>query len=376
MTTAQTMRNTLLAFVVVLISLPAIAQYDDVYYDPGKFRRTTSTTTTTTTYSNDAYAERDYTADSDFEPYDASNYDGEAFGYDDYSGYEYSSRIRRFRQPYAGFGYYDPVYVDQVYYGGFRPFGSTVLIYNSPYSYNNARFNRFNRFNRWNDPFYGGYAGYNRFNRWNDPFFDPYWNASPFGFNSGFGAGYNAGFYNGAVAGGYYCPPSWGNGAVYNTPNAVNTSSTRAGSRISGTRGTTGSPTTSGSRRYRDIDTRSGAGSSRNRTSTTRGTSTQPSRSRGTTTRPSRAAQRPSRGSSTSPSRQRTSPQRSSSRSSASPRSSSPRRSSSTYRPSRSSSSRSSASPSRSSSSRSSSSRGGSSRSSSSGSRAPSRGPR
>jgi len=353
------MRHLLLILVVVLISLPAIAQYDDVYYDPGSFSRRTTTTTTTTTYENDYDAET-YASNEDFVPYDDSNYDGEPFGYDDYSGYEYSSRIRRFRQPYAGFGYYDPVYVDQVYYPGNRGFGSTVLIYNSPYAYNSYRYNRFNR---WNDPFYS-YSSFNRFNRFNDPFYNPYaagrFGASPFGYNSGFGAGYNAGFYNGATAvgGGYYCPPSWGNGATYNTPNAVTTANRRAGTNISGSRGNAPTPTGTSSRRYRDIQTRTAPSGTTN----TRGTAT-PSRTRtpDANTRPSRATQRPERTTSprpnrTAPQRTRTAPQRTRTAPSRTrtPRATTPRRSAPrASAPSR-SPSRSSASPSRSSSSRSS----------------------
>lgn len=384
----KTLKNPLtgiLAILAVLFCLPAFAQYDDVYYDPGAYTRSSRTTTTSTTTYTDSY-------DSAVEPYDASNFDGEAFGYDDYSGFEYSSRIRRFRNPYAGFGYYDPVYVDQVYYGGFRPIGSTVLIYNSPYSYNSFRFNRFNRFNDpffaggFYDPFYSGFYGGRTFGfgraGWNNGFNNGWNNGWNNGFNS-WNNGFNNGFASGfGAAGGYYCPPTWGNGVTYNIPNAVNTSN-RPGSRPSGTRGTYDNPGTNNrvpgnGRTYRDIDpgqTRTAPSRTNGRTprdanqpesrtapSTSpnrdRTPSTAPSRSttRPSSSRPSRSTSpapstRPSRGTSTAPS---TRPSRdiSPSRSYSSPsRSASPSRSS--VSPSRSSApSRSSSAPSRSSSRR------------------------
>lgn len=298
-------KNLFLVLVIALVSLPAIAQYDDVYYDPGQFSRATASTTTTTSY-DDNYDNAAYDDSYDVEPYDASNYDSEPFGYDDYSGFEYTSRVRRFRNPYAGFGYYDPVYVDQIYYGGgFQNVGTTVLIYNSP---NN--FNSFNRFNRFNNGFYGfnSFNRFNRFNRWNDPFFNPYGGgANAFGWGAPRGAGFfgnnfgGGGFNQGFVGGGYYCPPTWGNGQTFNTPNAVNTAvnrapATRPGTRATGTRGTstrtpsTRTPSSRNDRSYRDINNGSSR-SSTTRPSRTRGNnSATQSRSRTapTTTRPSR----------------------------------------------------------------------------------------
>ena len=284
-----TTRLSLAAALALACSAPAIAQYDDVYFDPSRVEATSSrsyaaveTPAADDTYDSEFYGE-------DIPAYDADRPGNERFGVDDYSGFEYSSRIRRFNRPYAGFGYYDPVYVDQAYYGYANPY-RTTLIYSSPYGVNAYRAARLNRYRQFNDPFYSPYND-PFYNPWNDPFVGRGnafgWGGNPYGagFNSGFGGGFG-------VGNAYYCPPSWGTGAVYNVPGAVNTRPP--------------APATVGDRGNRGTGTRGSARpTSPNRgtpsaTSRTARPSTPATNSRGTTTREpsstidSRSGSRPS----------------------------------------------------------------------------------
>ena len=396
----------------------ASAQFDDVYYDPSDVQETASRTYSSYDDADEAYADngnydsefvgdnRVGTAATSYEDvprYGESDFDNQPITVDDYSGYEYSSRIRRFNRPYQGFGYYDPVYVDQLYYDGFgRPIGQTALIYNNPYAFNSAvRFNRFNRFNTFGNPY-----GFNRFGRrsafydpfspFNDPFYGGAsafgWGApNAFGYGAGWGGGFNrfggAGFGAGGFGGAYYCPPTWGNtGVAYNTPNAVTTRRSTVSDRGTRTVGSRSTVRPTSNSRATVPTSRSSTGKDRARTTTaptSRSTRSStpasrnngrvaPSRSNSRSTSPSRSNSRSSRP--TAP-RERTAPSsrssrpsysapRSSTRSSrpsySAPRSSSPSRSSS---PRSYSSPRSSSSSPRSSSPRSSSSSRSSSRS-------------
>ncbi len=190
----------------------ALAQYDDVYYDPER-------------NNNRTYTERRQvqpkTTPAQTEEYVDENYDEEEYDY------YYTSRIRRFHRPYAGFNYFDPIYVDAYYYDAFARPGVAVLIYDDPFGY--YGFNRMSRFNRWNGWAYGGWNRFNRFNSWNSwGNYDPYcmwsnpglsfgfsrWNS--FGMNNwnsfGFGNPYwaNSGWFN---------TPTWGNNYYYNNNN-------------------------------------------------------------------------------------------------------------------------------------------------------------
>ncbi len=365
---------------LLFASTAAVAQYDDMYFDPDEF--------VSTERAPNYYRDNDR---RDYADNDRSFRRSDAYA-DDYYDYYYSSRIRRFNRPYAGFGYFDPVYVDMAYYDPrFRPAGSTVLIYND---FN--RFNRFNRFNSWNGgfvqpvitPFGVRYVntGFNRWNRgfnnwgaWNDPFFAG-------GFNRGFyGGGFNAfGAPVGAFGGGgYFCPPAWGGGNVYTVPNSVTSNvinrptsrvpraattsiadrvraqrqrndystpiQTRSATRSSATRGSRAVRSTGRSTRPSSSATRS---SSRTRSNATRSRTYTPSRSASPSRTRSATPSRSRSGSGYTPSRSAT-PSRST-RSYTPSRSASPSRSTRSYTPSRSASpSRSrSATPSRSTSSR------------------------
>ncbi|WP_420458995.1 hypothetical protein [Neolewinella sp.] len=213
--------SSLLALLFVTTSLQA--QYDDMYYDPDDYRSVEPAPD----YYQDNYAERnDAPRDNSFRS--SSSYD------DDYYDYAYSSRIRRFNRPYAGFGYYDPVYVDAAYYDPFyRPFGTTSLIYNSGFGYN--RFGRSAFLEPVITP-YGiayidrGFGGWNRSFGWNDPYYGNAWGGGGFGrgYYGGGGFGYG-GFGGGGFVspGGYYCPPAWGGGNTYVVNNNVSNAPAR-----------------------------------------------------------------------------------------------------------------------------------------------------
>lgn len=193
------------------------AQWDDVYYDPDKDVIVENT--------NRYSSSRDNTRSSRY-------YDDELGYYNDYD-FHYTSRIRRFQRPMFGFGFFDPIYIDAMYYDPFMmPGMSTMLIYDDFYTRRAWARNSF-----WNSPF-------NRFNRFATfgSFYDPFF--SPFGFNSFYGSRF--GFGLGASPFGYYgafnslyCPPSWGNNFNYN--NATNLYSDL------NSRGTTFAPRRSGS---------------------------------------------------------------------------------------------------------------------------------
>lgn len=188
------------ALIVTLLVLGVTgvqAQWDDVYYDPDK----------------DVIVERTnrYSSNSDRDFRDSRSYDDEYGYYNDYDFY-YTSRIRRFQRPMFGFGFFDPIYIDALYYDPFMQPGMTMLIYDDIYSRR-----AWARSSFWYSPF-------NRFNRFSTfgGFYDPFF--SPFGFNSFYGSRFGFGF--GASPFGFnsfnalYCPPSWGNNFNYN--NATN----------------------------------------------------------------------------------------------------------------------------------------------------------
>ncbi|HMN90811.1 MAG TPA: hypothetical protein PKE68_12375, partial [Saprospiraceae bacterium] len=224
-------------------------QYDDLYYDPAKDRgffygyqsdkrSNNATNSQRNVYSytdNNAYRENDYRRNNeDF-------YDDDYYSYEDDYDFYYTSRIRRFHRPYYGFSYFDPIYVDMFYYDPFFQPGATVLIYDSffsPFGWN--RWNRWNRWNvgigfgpawgwnAWGNP-WGGWNSWNRWNRWGA--WDPWW-----GMNSWYGPGVvNNYFFGGGFGGGFYCPPTWGSGYVYNTVNDIRNNPVVYGPRTTGT---------------------------------------------------------------------------------------------------------------------------------------------
>lgn len=229
-------RYSFLVAVLMMWSVGAFAQYDDLYYNPDN---NVSESTTVTSPSSD----QNYAA---MRGNQLSSYESQNFDNDEYD-YYYTSRIRRFHRPLYGFNYFDPYYTDLYYYDPFMPMGSyTAMIYDRPYSYSSWAYARAIRraafFNPWLfRPAYGSFY---------DPFFNPglafgynsfYGPTFGLGFNAGFGGfgGFNpafgfggpafgygpgfGGFYGGGFGGGaLYCPPSYGSaGYVYNTPTSV-----------------------------------------------------------------------------------------------------------------------------------------------------------
>jgi hypothetical protein len=217
---------------VLLAGSLSAQQYDDIYYDPDQDRKAEETyRASKPAYSN---TNRSYSATRQNESEQQQEYDDENYAYYDDYDYYYSSRIRRFQRPLYGFDFFDPVYVDMAYYDPFMAPGATVLIYDDVFAFNSWR--RWNRWNRWNN--WG-------FNNWG---WDPWgWNMG-FGWNTGFGMGlgwnnwgwnrWNTGWgFNNwgwnSFGGGFACPPTWGNGYVYNTVNDLR-NNTVYGPRTSG----------------------------------------------------------------------------------------------------------------------------------------------
>ena len=367
----------MVAFLIAIFTLGVVSaygQYDDLYYNPDtdarqvKYDKNNSNTELADYGDNKAYASN-------------GNYDDDAYDY------YYTSRIRRFHRPVYGFGYFDPVYTDLYYYDpAFVPGPSTVLIYDSPYSYNSwARWNAFNR--AFYNPYRYAYRpGYPYWDPYGPGFFGPAFGS---GFGLGFGVGsafgaypgfspysgfygggfYGGGFYGGGYGSALYCPPSYYGGNSYNTVNGANTAVTNTANRPRNSAGTvstaprTGTETTGTSRsslyqgsrrtnpagvdsgvnqrntRTRSVDSvrdRFGNGSSRNYGTQERSTITSP-RTRSFTT-PSSRGSSINRSGSTAPSRSFSTPSQSRSFTPSQSRSFTPSSSGSSPSPSRSSS--------------------------------------
>ena len=127
-----------LFIMVFMASFSALAQFDDIYFDPDADE-----------YYVDAYGDEGNTYVTDDYYYDDDEYD--YYDRND-QDYYYSSRIRRFSRPmYSSFGFYDPFFYDPFYYGS-----GLSISFGNPWN----RFNRFNRFNRYNYYGYGySYSG-------------------------------------------------------------------------------------------------------------------------------------------------------------------------------------------------------------------------
>ena len=285
--------------------------------------------------------------------------------------YCYTSRIRRFRNNYRGFNYYDPCYTDGYYYNTASAGTNIYLISGSPYSYYNS-WSRPNSWATWNSPYAFGSAYNQYYNTWSNPY--SYGNYYGYGNNYGYS---NYGGYGGYGSAAAYCPPNaygGGSGGYYADSTPGNTNTAPRGVRTSNysnptadTRGGSGRSGSNPDGGGKITPTRNNTASSANTTSATRRTTRNNTPAASSSTRSTR------RTTTTTPSASTRSNKRTSrfgsmmnsgSRNSSSTRSS---RSNSSYKPSstRSSSSRSnssfrsSGSSSKSSSTRSSSSRGG-----------------
>lgn len=173
------------------------AQYDDIYFDPDA--------------ADEVYAavelEKYYDESAGVQSRDIE---------DDYE-YYYSSRIRRFNNPYYGFDFYSPAYVDPVYYNaalaGFYSPGSSIY-WGNPVTARNS-FAQVSTVGAWGYPAPVGFSTGIGFNSGFGGVANPvgFGGVSTFG-GSSFGApGAVGGFGTaGGFAGGYnaYCPPAVG----------------------------------------------------------------------------------------------------------------------------------------------------------------------
>jgi hypothetical protein len=164
--------STLITLVVAFLPMSIWAQYDDLYYNPDNYHTTTlKNHIHTGTGSDISFGDQDF--------------DNQSYDYlDDYDFY-YSSRIRRFHRPARGIDFYDPYFVDLVYYGYHSP---GVTIYVSPHRFRPYRPHAFSYYH-WHhhDPFFNPYYS------WHNPW-RPYRPYRPYGgFHSyGFGYGYSS----------------------------------------------------------------------------------------------------------------------------------------------------------------------------------------
>ena len=113
----STIFNLSILFGLLICSQSVFAQYDDVYYDPSKFQEDhykfekksyPPQNDPVQEEESDASQNKSLTQDADEEDYDDEDYD-----------YYYSSRIKRFHNPYRGFDFYDPAYVNVYFYDPF-----------------------------------------------------------------------------------------------------------------------------------------------------------------------------------------------------------------------------------------------------------------
>ncbi|QNH62130.1 hypothetical protein [Hymenobacter sediminicola] len=172
---------------------------DGVYYSSQdrttqNTRAAVTSTTPSGTVAGDELTNPDYAGEST-----ASSSSGGTEYYDE--DYAYSSRIRRFHQPYYrgfGYGYNDFIYADPFWYGGpgyYSAWGPSYYGGYDPF---------------WGPSYYGGsYVSINI------GFGNPYW-GRPWGWNrwgGGYGRGFYDGYYSGLYGGGY--GGYYGNGGYY-----------------------------------------------------------------------------------------------------------------------------------------------------------------
>ena len=179
----------------------AVAQFDDVYFDPD--------TEDAFVYS-DSYTEDD----AEYGSYDEYGYDDATYDYFNDYDYYYSSRIRRFYRPSVSFGFYSPFYADLAFYDPYwyAPGSSIYISFGGYQDY--AYWRNWNRWRRWNNwgyynPIWNSYA----YSTW----YTPAWGNTVV-VNNFYGGGYygGGGFYGG---GGYYGGGGfYGGGSAYCPP--------------------------------------------------------------------------------------------------------------------------------------------------------------
>ena len=201
------MKKAILSLVAIMMLAFVSSTYaqDDLYYDPSDDYFTEEVAVEETVQEETATARQSNNSDC---------------------SYCYTSRIRRFRNNYRGFNYYDPCYTDAYYYNTAFAGQNIYLVAGSPYSYAN-NWNRWNSWSRpgnwvtWNSPYYTYGSAYNQYyNTWSNP----YGGGAYYGYGNNYG--YNYGGYGGYGAADY-CPPNayGGYGSYYadSTPGNTNT---------------------------------------------------------------------------------------------------------------------------------------------------------
>lgn len=224
---------------IALLPFAVQAQYDDVYYIPGKDRPTETapsrqteqpaavdqpaaqdqtqqadeTDQNNTTGQNDRYHEQGSDSYSQTDGNGNTYITNNNYYGDDDNDYYYASRLRRFHNPYYGFGYYDDIYVNRywydyqpaswglsIYIGSCFPaygfYSHPGIIYN-PYCY--YSYSYYNPY--WYDPFYS-YSPY--YANYYNPWYNSWYGNSYWGYNNGYYNGYWDGYYNGLYASNNY----------------------------------------------------------------------------------------------------------------------------------------------------------------------------
>lgn len=179
--------------------------YNDDYYNPNAVNSSTQ-----------------YTDSATGNTYITNNYYGNnnQFVYDDYYDYAYAARIRRFRNPTYGFGYYNDFYTNYYFYNydpwmygnsiyaGYNWWGPSVT-FSYGWGYRPFNYWGWNAGWGWGAPCYWdpwwGYTcntwcgwGWNSWG-WGSPYYNNYW----WGYNNGYWNGYNQGYWNGYYNGLY-----------------------------------------------------------------------------------------------------------------------------------------------------------------------------
>lgn len=205
-------KNRILLLLVATIPLSAQAQSDDdLYYDPvWDVQPEPVATSIVSTPPTSTYREELPEYDDEYDEYE----------YWEDQGYFYSSRMRRFHNPYRGFDYYDPVYTDLGFYDPWIMPGSSIYIniggggdYWSWRRYNRMRWGgpsfAIGGWNTWGWRYYSDPWSYNQWGAFRvyDPWYDPYWGGACF--NQGWNYGWSGGWNNG-------WGPGWGNNYYVN----------------------------------------------------------------------------------------------------------------------------------------------------------------
>ncbi|MEN9611228.1 MAG: hypothetical protein RLZZ628_2042 [Bacteroidota bacterium] len=206
---------------------PAVAQHDDVYYDPQPDRPSDTRLPQQQQHSNTTTVEQTGQM-TDYSNTNATHYDDLQYYDDEYADdYAYSSRIRRYRRP-MNYAYYDNYYMDPFRYD---PYFYDRLYYRPQFVISFGRPSFWNAYSY--RPMYNSWYDYS-FNSWNPYFSSPWGCNSYYGWNNYYGYNsysyYNTGYYNSNRS--YRNDPQNYNNRHWN-PNGTYTGARTVGSSIS-----------------------------------------------------------------------------------------------------------------------------------------------